>query len=428
MSQAGRSTGTNTMWWAWYLFLAILITPTAQGSPAWYVDTTGTFVLFDADFLSPEDGWACGIGPNVPPPGFIFHWDGAGWKLDFQEAFDLNYGIDMVSPSDGWVVGEKFNIADDVMLHYDGNTWTAYPNPTTNILCSVAFSSQDTGWAVGNEVILGYEDGTWFDATPGFIIGLLNSVRFLSPSLGLAVGCWGRIVRYDGSEWMLEASPTSEHLRSVDMVSSNDAWAVGDRGTIIHYDSDVWMPYASPTLRHLRSVYMVSPADGWAVGDSGTILHFDGSVWEEVWSPTTWPLYAVCFTSSTEGWAVGGEEVPDGGVILHYYDPVGLEEADSGRGGIRGEDCTSLKLSPNPSNSKVTITCELSRATQATLCLYDIGGKKVRTLIQGRLASGSHSAVWDGRGTQGEEVSSGLYFCCLETKEHRAVKRILLLR
>ncbi len=74
---------------------------------------------------------------------------------------------------------------------------------------------------------------------------------------------------------------------------------------------------------------------------------------------------------------------------------------------------------PNPFNPSTTIDFRVEGLTGSqasskpglvTITIYDILGRKVRTLLRERMAPGSYSVVWDGRNNRGEAVVSGIYF------------------
>jgi subtilisin family serine protease len=89
-----------------------------------------------------------------------------------------------------------------------------------------------------------------------------------------------------------------------------------------------------------------------------------------------------------------------------------------------------LQNEPNPfqGGSATTILFSLSSAGQASLRIFDISGRLVATLAEGRLDQGSHSAQWDGRDSRGRLVGSGVYFYRLETSDETVSKRLTILR
>jgi len=70
---------------------------------------------------------------------------------------------------------------------------------------------------------------------------------------------------------------------------------------------------------------------------------------------------------------------------------------------------------PNPFNPSTTIAFTLATSEHATLAVYTVDGRLVRTLLDGSLPAGPHSAVWDGAGADGRPVASGTYLYRLRT-------------
>ncbi len=70
---------------------------------------------------------------------------------------------------------------------------------------------------------------------------------------------------------------------------------------------------------------------------------------------------------------------------------------------------------PNPGGDRVTLRFTLPGAGRVTLDLYDLAGRRVRTLEAGTLEAGDHVATWDGRGDAGAGAAPGLYFARLST-------------
>ena len=58
----------------------------------------------------------------------------------------------------------------------------------------------------------------------------------------------------------------------------------------------------------------------------------------------------------------------------------------------------------------------------------DVGGRVVRTLVDGDRTGGIHSTVWDGRSDAGHEVASGVYFCRIEIGAWSSARKMVLVR
>jgi len=92
---------------------------------------------------------------------------------------------------------------------------------------------------------------------------------------------------------------------------------------------------------------------------------------------------------------------------------------------------TEINLSqnyPNPFNPATNIMYNLSSASEVKLTVYDILGKEITTLINGRQIAGEHVVVWNGRDNDNNEVSSGLYLYELTTGEQTESKKMMLVK
>lgn len=70
---------------------------------------------------------------------------------------------------------------------------------------------------------------------------------------------------------------------------------------------------------------------------------------------------------------------------------------------------------PNPFNSQTAINYALPTDSRVELIIYNILGQKVRTLGDEEETAGFKQIVWDGKNDQGQEVSSGIYFCVVSS-------------
>jgi len=72
---------------------------------------------------------------------------------------------------------------------------------------------------------------------------------------------------------------------------------------------------------------------------------------------------------------------------------------------------------PNPFRPSTTVRFDLagSREQNVLLAVYDVTGRRVRTLVDRALPAGSFEAVWNGDTDRGEQVAAGVYFVRLLT-------------
>ena len=67
---------------------------------------------------------------------------------------------------------------------------------------------------------------------------------------------------------------------------------------------------------------------------------------------------------------------------------------------------------PNPFNPSTRLSYDLAAAGSVTLTVYDLLGREVRRLVNGRQSAGRHTAEWDGGGVS-SKTSSGVYIARL---------------
>jgi aminopeptidase N len=87
-----------------------------------------------------------------------------------------------------------------------------------------------------------------------------------------------------------------------------------------------------------------------------------------------------------------------------------------------------LQPFPNPFNPRVSVQFFLNRAMDARLNIYDLRGRLVKTLADGRQRGELIEIDWDGRDESGDRVASGSYFFELTADDGtREIKRATLI-
>jgi hypothetical protein len=137
--------------------------------------------------------------------------------------------------------------------------------------------------------------------------------------------------------------------------------------------------------------------------------------------------------------AAAGYQSPDGGSLEaqapegnlnsdideaeYAWFPLSTSGIDSRRPDV---EMTLLVAGPNPFSTHTTISLTASGSGAASLAVYDLTGRKVKTLAQGPLSDGTHHFTWDGTSDAGEKVSSGIYLLSLESRGHIRTRKIVL--
>ncbi len=103
--------------------------------------------------------------------------------------------------------------------------------------------------------------------------------------------------------------------------------------------------------------------------------------------------------------------------------PTGIGEGT----GVRG--ITQLRpASPNPARGATTVSFTLGRAEHAELSVFDITGRRVRSIEARTLPAGNHVRTWDGRNDHFQNAAPGIYLIVLQTAEGRQSQRVAVTR
>ena len=88
----------------------------------------------------------------------------------------------------------------------------------------------------------------------------------------------------------------------------------------------------------------------------------------------------------------------------------------------------SLANHPNPFNPSTTVSFSLKRDSDVRVEVYDVRGRKVRTLANDRYDAGLHHIIWNGQNDDGKELSSGVYLLKLTTGERSLMRKALMVK
>jgi hypothetical protein len=84
---------------------------------------------------------------------------------------------------------------------------------------------------------------------------------------------------------------------------------------------------------------------------------------------------------------------------------------------------------PNPTHGASEIRFLLPAACTVDVALYNVAGRKVRSLASGELTTpGEHTIRWDGRDSSGALVGSGVYFVKVRAGGDEGVRKLVILR
>jgi hypothetical protein len=105
-------------------------------------------------------------------------------------------------------------------------------------------------------------------------------------------------------------------------------------------------------------------------------------------------------------------------VTIEFSPIVGIEE--------NRKASPSLIIYPNPVASQASITYAVYEAGSVTIEIFDVMGKKLKTLLNKNVPAGEYNISWDGKNDKGFKLLPGMYLCTLKTAHHTSTQRILV--
>jgi hypothetical protein len=83
---------------------------------------------------------------------------------------------------------------------------------------------------------------------------------------------------------------------------------------------------------------------------------------------------------------------------------------------------------PNPFNSTTNIGFALPTSAHVELAIYDMLGRRVKTLADEPFEAGHHNLSWDGTSDTGQIASSGVYFYRMKTGDFEDAQKLVMLK
>jgi len=140
----------------------------------------------------------------------------------------------------------------------------------------------------------------------------------------------------------------------------------------------------------------------------------------------TWTTISVP-VSLTAGTQVMRFVAVDDGFNVNYFDVTGGPTAAAPD--LQPAGAVLHANYPNPFNPMTTISFDLPAPGTATLQVFDLGGRLVRTILDGQdLTAGRHETVWNGRDEAGREAAAGTYLYRLSTGGFSETRRMVMIR
>ncbi len=83
---------------------------------------------------------------------------------------------------------------------------------------------------------------------------------------------------------------------------------------------------------------------------------------------------------------------------------------------------------PNPFNPVTEIIFAVPKTEKVSLVIYDMLGRKVKTLVDKQVQPGVYSVLWDGTDDSGVKVATGVYLYRLQAKNYHQARKMVLIK
>jgi len=398
----------------------------------------------------------------------------------FYEArmyFSLN-DIQFVDQDKGFMVGGWIAAHGDYGLLYKtedgGKTWKLIYENSEQGFKSIHFINEFKGYMIGwrEENMLSSSDGgySWDEDTT---LCNINNMFFLNDSVAWTRYSEGIFKTMDGGEnWnYADMRGYPSITKSMFFIDEETGWAVGDNGSIVKYNVDYgWRKKIEGIDLPLNKVFFIDSEHGWIAGGYSNNDGFKAIFLKTEDGGNKWTKFTSLnllindfhFENKDHGWAVGWCKGLDGwnrgGIILETFNggidwevlkdslrmlntlyigdgfgwAVGLYgevlKYDPTATGINEENKTNsgndplFQNYPNPFQSRTIISYQLPAISDVELCIYDISGRKVATLVNETQQPDTYDVEWKAEG-----MESGIYFCEFKTGQGRQVMKMILI-
>lgn len=438
--------------WIGSRYSTVLLKSTDAGE-TWDVNFTPR-VIFDIHFFDSNIGifssaeWSFDYG-------YIYKTTDGGeeWTQKIMVGGDKYYSISFPSCLTGYVFTKNGFISKTID---QGENWLLSNRIfVDDDLLDIYFVNNNNGWAVcwwGKIYRTTNGSSSWKMVHEDSTIWYLNSIFFLNSNEGWAGGVGfpnndtGIILHTTdgGNTWHAQGTTFPWGILDLYFIDSNTGWAVGQNGLILKYDAQPKISVV-PSSYNFDTVGINTTKDYTFrlnnIGDAtmnGTINLDDNS---EDFS----------IISGNGLYSLNAGQYRD---IVVRFAPISLgykdhflnithdaTNADTPyRVKIEGEcvDPTNIEKDllnivpnefilyqnfPNPFNPNTTISFDIPKNSFITINIYSLNGRIIETILQKNLQVGRHSIVFNA-----SDLSSGIYYYELKSKNFRSVKKLVVLK
>lgn len=407
----------------------------------------------------------------------ISRYDGDVWKnwrykdLGLGGWYNYNYFTSIYTARDGtvWVGGSGPSL---FMVSFIGDNWQTHKLKENKNFYSHGFivDQNEVIWfcPINTPGAISFDDSGWrlYETNK---TGMVVQFRFAfvdstNVKWFVTSGELSRLVSYDDSVWHehTKALFPRVNLSTAIVDKDNTIWfGTADAG-IIRYDRTAWNSETRDAsgvgIGPVNQLFISRDSTLWAVADS-RLLCRAGDSWSDEYRGTTVQLQDSVngIFEDTNGmlWVQAEKSLYslDNGRWHNHPLDIGknigklpLTDADNtiwftADGALYGLDRSGTNVTdipprsfsingnhPNPFNARTVIEFNLDISVPAGIVIYDVLGRKVRTISLPSLSPGLNSIIWDATGDDGRKVSSGVYIYRLNAGRNTGVGRMTFVK
>lgn len=147
-------------------------------------------------------------------------------------------------------------------------------------------------------------------------------------------------------------------------------------------------------------------------------------LWQEIDIGTDWQNYTISFIATNSGlarisWNLGEEDIPI------WIDDINMPDRNFSSWEI-DVPIVNFTNCPNPFKGQTKIIFNLKNQSKVDLCIYNIKGQLVKTIVSSQLKSGNHEIAWDAKDNNFNNCSSGIYLCTLRVDNKSFTRKIII--
>ena len=118
----------------------------------------------------------------------------------------------------------------------------------------------------------------------------------------------------------------------------------------------------------------------------------------------------------------------DGGNVSDYSEVVDMTVLWTDLGIAIPDEFAVHQNYPNPFNPVTTLRYDLPEQTHVNIIIYDMLGRKIKTLINEQQDPGYKSLIWNATNDYEKPVSAGIYLYQIQAGEYISTRKMVLLK